>query len=76
MSYFHRMGGALSQLVNVALFNGHPNESVSARTWREGRSGWVKAIESVLKPGHCRRSYEDDLAWAKQLTNLPQTSSQ
>lgn len=67
MSYFKRLGAVLSHLINVLLFNGNPNESVSARAWREERHGWVNAIEKVLKTGHCRRAHESDVDWASWL---------
>lgn len=69
-SWLSRMWGALSQLLNTFLFNGHPNESVSARAWREDRKRWVRAIDTVFfwEPSHCQRSYEHDVRWARQLT--------
>lgn len=42
----------VSQAVNVAL-RGDPDESLSARAWREQRLGWVARIDRVLGNGHC-----------------------
>lgn len=63
-SYLHRLGDALSQLGNVALLNGDANESISARSYREGKWGRVTAIDLILGEGHCRDSYIADLARA------------
>lgn len=66
-SYWHRLGDATSQLLNVALLNGNPNESISGRAWR---SGWARvraAIDAVLGAGHCRGAYLWDIARAVRL---------
>ena len=34
--YLKRVGDALSQLGNVVLLNGDPNESISGRSYRQG----------------------------------------
>lgn len=41
-----------SQAVNVVL-GGDPDESLSARAWREQRLDWVARIDRVLGNGHC-----------------------
>lgn len=68
MNWLIRVGDAFSQLVNTALLNGHPNESISGRAWRT-QSVWYKVIDTVLwfDPEHCRTSYVNDLAYAADL---------
>lgn len=63
-----RSGDALSQLCNVVFFDGHPNESMSGRSWRT-RSMWYKVIDALLffDKDHCRVSYENDVKYAKEL---------
>lgn len=66
--YLIRIGDALSQMINVVLFNGHPNESISGRAWRT-QSVWYKLIDFVLwfDKDHCLNSYLNDLRYAHQL---------
>lgn len=63
-----RMGDALSQFINVVLFDGHPNESISGRCWRE-RLIWYKVIDLILwfDKNHCKTAYENDIAYCKQI---------
>lgn len=65
-----RAGDALSQLVNVIVLNGHPNESLSGRAWRT-QSVWYKVIDTLLwfDKDHCKVSYENDLAYAREILN-------
>jgi hypothetical protein len=66
-----RLGDSISQLLNVLLFNGHPNESLSGRAWRT-QSEWYKVIDFVLwfDKDHCKKSHENDIDYAKQLIGL------
>lgn len=66
-----RVGDALSQLLNVALLNGHPNESLSGRAWRT-QSKWFKVIDALLwfDKDHCRTAHENDLEYARQLLGV------
>lgn len=68
MKRFVRIGDALSQLLNVLLLNGHPNESLSGRAWRTS-SVWYIVIDAVLwfDPDHCMSAYLNDLQYAKDL---------
>ena len=43
----------VSQAVNAAL-GGDPDESLSARAWREQRTAWIRRIDRVLGNGHCK----------------------
>jgi len=67
-NYFIRVGDALSQFLNVALLNGHPNESISGRAWRT-RSVWYKVIDLLFwfDHQHCKNSHLNDVAYARQL---------
>lgn len=71
MERLTRIGDALSQLLNVALFNGHPNESLSGRAYRTG-SSWRVVIDTLLwfDKNHCFVSYMNDVRYAGQLLNL------
>lgn len=69
----------ISQLVNVIVFGGLPDETVSGRSYREGVLGgcpiWARrrrVIDAVFfwDPGHCRRSHERDLAFARMILAL------
>lgn len=68
MKYFIKIGDATSQLANVILLNGHPNESISGRAWRT-KSIWYKVIDIVLwfDKDHCKTAYLNDLAYAREL---------
>jgi hypothetical protein len=64
LNRWHRIGDATSQWLNVFLFNGDPNESISGRSYREGwRAKWW--IDSALGFGHCRGAFVADLERAK-----------
>jgi hypothetical protein len=57
---------ATSQWLNVVLLLGHPNESISGRSHRQG---WrvKKLINAVFfwQVDHCKSAYTNDLKWAK-----------
>jgi hypothetical protein len=67
MGYLTRNAGALSQAVNAALLNGHPNESLSAHTHRAGWTRAEKLIDAIFfwQPAHCRAAYLTDVEWAR-----------
>ena len=67
--YLIRIGDALSQLLNVLLLNGHPNESLSGRAYRT-KSRWYIVIDLIFfDPRHCLDAFENDLKYAEQLIN-------
>lgn len=66
-SYFARIGGAISQLGNVVLFNGDENYSISTDAHRLGRVKLEKAVDKLLGEGHCKASYQHDLSQAGKL---------
>lgn len=67
-----KIGDALSQLLNVALFPKHKdtdaNESVSGRAYRKG---WgIRHVINLLffwQEDHCRSAYFNDLERARRL---------
>lgn len=64
-----RTGTALSQLINAAVFAGHPNMSMSHRAWREHETSHFWSMIRVLAdwlygPGHCSGSVEEDRRYA------------
>lgn len=67
-NYLIKMGDALSQLLNVLLLNGHPNESLSGCAWRT-KSVWYKVIDTILwfDKDHCKTAYLNDLEYARNL---------
>jgi hypothetical protein len=68
MNYLIKIGDATSQLANVILLAGHPNESLSGRAWRT-KSVWYLVIDYVLwfDKDHCQVAYENDLIYARKL---------
>lgn len=77
--WLQRLGDAVSQLANVLLLNGMPDESISGRAWRNTalrrpprRRWWVARLfaEALFWPidrgQHCRLAYEQDLARSAQ----------
>jgi hypothetical protein len=69
VDYLIGCGDALSQLVNKCLFNGHPNESLSGRSHREGLAAekWIDAL-FFLQDNHCKTSHENDVVWAEEFS--------
>jgi len=66
MGYWRRMGSCISQVCNVIFFNGHPDESISARSHRtKSVAEWY--IDGIFGKGHCKKAYETDINHAKEL---------
>lgn len=66
--YLIKVGDALSQLFNVVMLNGHPNESLSGRAWRS-QSIWYKVIDILLwfDKDHCQTAFNNDVRYAREL---------
>jgi hypothetical protein len=50
-----------SQAINTVFFGGDPDESLSARAWRQRNAGWDRActlIDRFLGLGHCQRVWQ------------------
>lgn len=69
-SRVHRLFDATSQWLNVLLFNGDPNESISGRSYREKWSRSLAVIDSVLGKGHCKSAYTRDVERAKEIIDM------
>lgn len=60
-----------SQLINVVVFDGSPDETVSGRAWREGQTNpvWKKRqllIDRIFRDRvHCKYSHLRDVEFAK-----------
>lgn len=70
--YIARIWSALSQLLNVLLLNGHPNESISGRCYRE--QWWAERLVNTMcfwQDRHCRGAHAADRAWAAKYASLP-----
>ena len=78
LAYVINLLACLSQFVNVLLFNGHPNETLSARCGRVVKMNkttnplWLLLaafIDLVFLPfeeDHCFESYITERMWARQ----------
>lgn len=73
--YFVNLFSAVSQLLNVMLFNGNPNESICGRCYRESRMGAMRVLDFVFAPvskgTHCRGAYNQDRTWAQMACLWP-----
>jgi hypothetical protein len=68
-----------SQTLNVILFDGEPDETISGRAWREGYLGgnpvWEqrrRQIDALFlwwrgEHDHCRQSHEKDIVFARMI---------
>lgn len=73
---FSKLGSLASQLLNVVLYGGETDESVSARCHREGFLGkdpeWEERRRFVnklffLQEDHCKAASDQDKAYAEKL---------
>lgn len=61
MTLFDRIWVLCSQAINALAFDGDPDESLSARAWRQRTQGWEETrlrIDHYLGAGHCQQAYE------------------
>ena len=67
MSRLSNVFSALSQLANAAI-GGHPNESISGRSYREPWPRAMRVINAIFfwQSNHCRGAYMRDREWAEQ----------
>ena len=70
-NYLIRVLSALSQLVNASFLNGHPNESVSGRSYREGWAieRWIDTFFLYVfsQPNHCMDAHLNEKVWAREI---------
>lgn len=64
-----RTGSLISAFFNVWWFNGNPDESISARCWREERKTAIKWIDRVFfwETDHCKNAHLIDYDHAREL---------
>lgn len=75
MNYFIRLGDAISQFLNVLLFNGDPNHSISGDAWRFKRERLRRSIDWVFahlpfglaEKDHCFKAHLKDVQKATRL---------
>lgn len=72
MNWLAKLGTLLSQTLNVLLFNGHPDESLSARAYHEYANSrlWrfiYHAANWIFGDEHCHEAARSDLEFADQV---------
>lgn len=71
LDWLVRILNAVSQLGNVVFLNGHPNESISGRSYREN---WKlrHVIDVILwfDEDHCMNSHLNERVWARHILSL------
>lgn len=58
MGFGERLFMCFSQYLNAIYFGGDPDETLSARSHREGRTVWAARIDWVFGKDHCRITHE------------------
>jgi hypothetical protein len=65
MTVWERIWLLLSQAVNALRYGGHPDESLSARAWRErSQPQWERRrsrIDRFLGVNHCKDVHEEQI---------------
>ena len=70
-----------SQMLNVVFFDGSPDETISGRAWREGRTDpkWRKRqllIDRLFRDKlHCKYSHQRDALFARMILSSIRDSS-
>ena len=70
MGWLICLGDALSQFLNVLLFNGDSNHSISGDAWRFKRERLRKVLDFVFRPfekDHCFKAHLSDVRKAGKL---------
>jgi hypothetical protein len=67
-----RTGTAFSQLINAALFNGHPNQSISTRAFYDQHKSrfwsFIRIMaDAIFGENHCEMSCEEDIIFAREV---------
>lgn len=75
-SRLSRISTVASQFLNVLIFNGHPDETVSGRSYRmetfhnDQRWAWRRRLIDrafFWEKDHCRMSHEEDIHFARAM---------
>lgn len=62
---------ALDQLCGVLFFRDcYPDETISAYLWRRKNEKWVAVMDSIFGKDHCKDSFKNEEASAKQGVDL------
>lgn len=69
MTGWEKLGLLASQALNVVL-RGDPDESLSARAYRENRTSWIACIDAVLGRGHCYGVYLQQVVRARNRVSV------
>jgi hypothetical protein len=70
VNWLIRLGDAFSQLLNVIIFNGDPNHSLSGDAWRFKREWLRRPLDFVFRPfekDHCFKAHLSDVRKASKL---------
>jgi hypothetical protein len=70
LNYLIRLGDALSQLLNVLIFGGDSNHSISGDAWRFKREWLRRPLDFVFRPfekDHCYKAHLHDVRKAGRL---------
>jgi len=67
-----RTGTAFSQLINAAVFGGHPNVSISTRAFYDQDKSrfWMMVriiADAIFGQYHCEMSREEDIIFAREV---------
>jgi len=73
MNWLTKFGTLLSQTINALIFGGHPDESLSARSFHEHAhsSFWAfiyTAANWIFGANHCYEAARSDLNFAEEIT--------
>jgi len=70
-NWLTKVASVTSASLNVILFNGHQDETLSARAWRENRPIY-KVINKIFfwEDNHCRNAHLTDIQRAEELLQL------
>lgn len=63
-SWLHRLIDATSQWLNVLIFNGDPNHSISGDAYRLNRprlERFIDTLFALIEDHHCYKSYRADV---------------
>lgn len=69
MSRWFRFLISLDQMANVVLWNGMPDETISARAWREQDKKLISVINTLFfwQTNHCKECFD----WEMNRNDLP-----
>ena len=72
MKWLHKLGTLVSQTINALIFQGHPDESLSARSYheRENSRFWVfiyRAANLIFGADHCYEAALSDREFAEDV---------